>query len=109
MGMMPPRRWCGFVPCLLLQDNTSFVRNLSKHKMWGLFLRKLHKIWDLCVTFLSLNKKVTKEVSIGKALMSRSRAPNTPFPMYLSRGALPMLRSKVLHINEELPARRREG
>ena len=37
------------------------------------------------VTFLFPNKKVTKEVVIGKALMPRSRATNAPSPMYLSR------------------------
>ena len=34
------------------------------------------------VTFLSPNKKVTKEVVIGEAFVSRSRAPNAPSPMY---------------------------
>jgi len=37
------------------------------------------------VTFLSPNKKVTKEVGIGEAFMTRCRAPNAPSPMYLSR------------------------
>ena len=39
-------------------------------------------------TFLFPNKKVAKEIGIGEALMPRSRASNTPSPMYLSRGAL---------------------
>ena len=43
------------------------------------------------VTFLSPNKKVTKEIGIGEALMSRSRAPDTPSPMYPTRGALSIL------------------
>ena len=34
------------------------------------------------VTFLCTNKKVTKEVVIGEAFVSRSRAPNAPSPMY---------------------------
>ena len=37
------------------------------------------------VTFLCPNKKVTKEIVIGEALMPRSRATNAPSPMYLSR------------------------
>ena len=34
------------------------------------------------VTFLSTNKKVTKEVVIREAFVSRSRAPNASSPMY---------------------------
>ena len=34
------------------------------------------------VTFLYSNKKVTKEVVIGEAFVSRCRAPNAPSPMY---------------------------
>ena len=37
------------------------------------------------VTFLFPNKKVTKEIVIGEALMPRCRATNAPSPMYLSR------------------------
>ena len=42
----------------------------------------------MVITFLFPNKKVTEEIGIGEALMPRSRASNTPSPMYLSRGAL---------------------
>ena len=38
------------------------------------------------LAFLSCSgKKGTKEAGIGEALVSRSRAPNAPSPMYLSR------------------------
>ena len=40
------------------------------------------------VTFLSPNKKVTKEVGIGEALSSALPRRKTPSPMYLSRRAL---------------------
>ena len=59
------------------------------------------------VTFLSPNKKVTKEISIGEALMSRSRAPDTPSPMYPSRSAIAMLPNKARHWKTALPPKRR--
>ena len=37
------------------------------------------------VTFLFPNKKVTKEIGIGAALMPRSRATNASAPMYPTR------------------------
>ncbi len=40
------------------------------------------------VTFLSPNKKVTKEVGIGEALSSALPRRKPPSPMYLSRRAL---------------------
>ena len=44
------------------------------------------------VTFLSPNKKVTKEVGIGEALMPRSRATSAPSPVYPSRARFKILR-----------------
>ena len=43
------------------------------------------KLFNMYVTFLSLNKKVTKELSTGEALKPRSRAPYAPSPMDPSR------------------------
>ena len=50
-------------------------------------------VWEdisaiVVITFLFPNKKVTKEIGIGEALVPRSRASNTPPPMYISHGAL---------------------
>ena len=42
------------------------------------------------ITFLSPNKKVTKEIGIGEALEPCCRTSNTPSPMYPTRGALGM-------------------
>ena len=61
------------------------------------------------VTFLSLNKKVTKEVSIGEALTAKSIATSPvnrlsypvfepPSPMYPTRLALTMARSTLTYI-----------
>ena len=83
--MMRLLQWCGCVRCLPLHNNTSFVKNLSNHKMWGIILQKIYNIWgNVDVTFLSLNKKVTKEVSIGEAFMPppgvRYTLPYVPLP-----------------------------
>ena len=53
--------------------------------MWGIILQKIYNIWgNVDVTFLSLNKKVTKEVSIGEAFMPppgvRYTLPYVPLP-----------------------------
>ena len=66
-----------------------------------LFLDILHSIYpklqsyhcfmhdkNTTVTFLSPNKKVTKEIGIGEALSSALPRRKTPSPMYLSRRAL---------------------
>ena len=47
---------------------------------WRNFINRV-----LSVTFLYPNKKVTKEIVIGEALMPCSRTTNAPSPMYLSR------------------------
>jgi len=55
-------------------------------RFWMVRYDKLEFITQLIdVTFLFPNKKVTKEVGIGEALMPRSRAPNALSPMYPSR------------------------
>ena len=54
--------------------------------------------WE-SVTFLSPNKKVTKDVGIGEALSRLLPQAKPPSPMYLTRRALGSL---VLHIEQSL-------
>ena len=71
---------------LIFFHNFTYV--MTKHILPDL-LAGLQRIFLSCS-----GKKGAKEAGIGEALVSRSRAPNAPSPMYLSRAQ----RRKVSHL-----------